>query len=115
MAELAIAIAELDDDGLVVRHLDGVDLLVCRIDDEFHAVEDRCSHARSVLHTGSRQGHIITCPLHGAKFDLRTGACLAAPAMRPITSLATRVEGDKVIVTVTDADKPAKPKFGVFN
>lgn len=115
MAELRIAIAELGEDGLVVGHLEGVDLLVCRIGDAFYAVEDRCSHARSVLHTGVRKGHIITCPLHGAKFDLRSGACLAAPAMRPITSLATRVEGNEVIVTVTDADKPAKPKFGMFN
>lgn len=115
MAELAIAIAEFSDDGMLVRHLDGVDLLVCRIDGEFHAVEDRCSHARSVLHTGTRKEHIITCPLHGAKFDLRDGACLAAPAMRPIKSLATRIDGDQVIVTVTDTDKPAKPKFGMFN
>ncbi len=115
MAELAIAITELDGSGLVARHLDGVDILVCRIDSEFYAVEDRCSHARSVLHTGVRQGHVIICPLHGAKFDLRNGACLAAPAMRPIISLATRVEGDQVIVTVTEADKPAKPKFGMFN
>ncbi len=115
MAELAIAIAEFDDDGMVVRQLDGMDLLVCRVHDDFYAVEDHCSHARSTLHTGTRKEHIITCPLHGARFDLRDGACLGAPAMRPIKSLATRVEGDQVIVTVTDADKPAKPKFGIFN
>ena len=115
MAELVIPIADFGDHDMLVRHLDGVEMLVCRIEDEFHAVEDRCSHARSVLHTGKRSGHVITCPLHGAKFDLRDGACLAAPAMRPIKSLATRLEDDQVVVTVTEADKPAKPKFGMFN
>lgn len=115
MAELAIARDEVPEDGLLVRHLDGVDLILCRIDGEFHAVENRCSHARSVLHTGARQGAVITCPLHGAKFDLRTGKCMAPPATRPIRTLATRVDGERVIVTVAEADKPAKPKFGMFN
>ena len=100
---------------MLVRHLDGVDFILSRIDGAFHAVENRCSHARSVLHTGARSGHVITCPLHGAKFDLRTGECLAPPATRPIKLLSTRTEEDQVIVTVTEADKPAKPKFGMFN
>ena len=115
MAELAIQSSEFDDDELLVRHVDGVDVILTRIDGAYHAVEDRCSHARSALHTGSRDGHVITCPLHGAKFDLRTGACLAPPATRPINSLATRIEDDQVIVIVTEADKPAKPKYGMFN
>lgn len=115
MAELVIPLAEFGEDDMLVRHLDGIDLLVCRIAGDYHAVEDRCSHARSALHTGTRSGYVITCPLHGAKFDLRDGACLAAPAMRPIKSLATRLEDDQVLVTVTEADKPAKPKFGMFN
>ena len=115
MAELAIQISEFGDDDLLVRQFDGVECIVSRFDGVFHAVENRCSHARSVLHTGPREGHVITCPLHGAKFDLRTGKCLASPATRPIKSLATRVDGEQVIVTITEADKAPKPKFGMFN
>ncbi|MCY4040424.1 MAG: Rieske 2Fe-2S domain-containing protein [Gammaproteobacteria bacterium] len=115
MAELAVEFCEFGDDDLLLRHLDGVDVILTRIDGAFHAVENRCSHARSFLHTGPRSGHVITCPLHGAKFDLRTGACLAPPAVKPIKSLATRIEDEQVIIIVTEADKPAKPRFGLFN
>lgn len=97
MAELVIPTAEFGDEDLLVRHLDGVDLLVGRIEGSYYAVENRCSHARSELHAGVRTGEVITCPLHGAKFDLRSGACLAPPAMRPIKSLATRLEGDRAL------------------
>jgi 3-phenylpropionate/trans-cinnamate dioxygenase ferredoxin subunit len=40
----------------------------------------------------------ITCPLHGACFDLRTGTALSGPAVAPLRRFEARIEGDRVEV-----------------
>ena len=52
------------------------------------------------LSGGKLRGHAISCPLHGARFDVRTGECLAAPASQPIKSFPVTLEGGKVLVAL---------------
>src|SRR5437588_207840 len=68
----------------------GRGLLVAHLDDGFHAIENRCSHAASQL-DGTRilKGGQVMCPLHGARFDIRTGAAKTAPAFRGIPTYPT--------------------------
>ena len=66
----------------------------------FHAVSNICSHAYAHLHEGRLRGHRVICPLHGASFDIRTGAVLGAPATVPIASYPVRVAGDQIEVQV---------------
>jgi 3-phenylpropionate/trans-cinnamate dioxygenase ferredoxin component len=42
----------------------------------------------------------ITCPVHGAKFNLETGAALNLPATKPIATYPVRVAGDWIEVRV---------------
>lgn len=107
--------AELADGEMIARNVDGVDVLLCRVDGEYYAVSNRCSHASQVLVTGRLRGHEINCPLHGARFDVRDGRCLAAPAVRPIKTFPVTLEGGRVHVTVTEEDRPARPRFGPLN
>ena len=49
------------------------------------ALLNRCSHAGSSFDQGRVRRNTVICPLHGAQFDLATGACLSAeryPAIR---------------------------------
>ena len=85
---------------MVVCQVDGADVLVCRIGDEYFAVADECSHARQALSTGKLRGCEITCPLHGARFDVRDGRCLARPATRPIATYAVMVRDGQVFVSI---------------
>lgn len=55
-------------------------ILVCNIDGEIYAIEDKCSHQDFELSPGVLEGAEIECVLHGAKFDVRTGEALCAPA-----------------------------------
>lgn len=48
-------------------------ILIANVDGEFYAMDGTCSHQFANLSLGSRDGFIITCPLHGARFDIRTG------------------------------------------
>lgn len=55
---------ELDGEGGVLFH----------IDDSWYAVRNRCPHQQfEKLHEGEVNGTVVTCPMHGWKFDLKTG------------------------------------------
>lgn len=81
----------------------GIDVLICRVKDEFFAVENRCSHALAAFDSGRLRGHRIMCPVHGASFDVRDGSCTGAPASRPIRSFPVRVRDGVIEVDVSSA------------
>jgi nitrite reductase/ring-hydroxylating ferredoxin subunit len=56
----------------------------------------RCSHAGANLCLGYFDGKRVECPLHQGLFDARTGAALAAPALRPLKMFETRVLGTEL-------------------
>ena len=53
----------------------GEQLAICRGDGDLYAVQNRCTHAQSRLDGGRVRGASLACPLHGARFNLATGAC----------------------------------------
>ncbi len=67
----------------------------------FYAVDDTCTHAEASLSEGFLEGTTVECPLHGARFDLRTGAAVWSPAFLPVATYAVRVEGDDVLLDPT--------------
>jgi 3-phenylpropionate/trans-cinnamate dioxygenase ferredoxin component len=69
-------------------------ILVFNLDGDYYALEDRCSHEEFELSAGtfdSGQG-TIECVLHGAKFDVRDGRALCAPAYAPVAKFPVKVE-----------------------
>ena len=97
--------AALADGDIAACQVDGVELLICRVRGSYYAVSNRCSHANQALSGGKLRGHTISCPLHGARFDVRTGECLAAPATLPIKSFPVTLEGGKVLVALEDGNR----------
>jgi len=83
-----------------VVEVEGVWVAVYNIDGDYLAIEDICSHDGGELAGGDLKGDEVTCPRHGARFCLRSGKALCAPAYEDIDTFRTRVEGG--IVQVTD-------------
>ncbi len=73
---------------------------VFNVDNTYYAVRDVCTHDDGPLAEGKLYGCEIECPRHGARFDLRTGAVTAPPAVRPVPIYAVRVVGDEVQIEV---------------
>jgi len=67
---------------------------------DVHAVSDICSHGQVSLSDGEVEGDTIECWLHGSTFDLRTGAPLALPAIRPVPVYPVTLDGERVLVDV---------------
>lgn len=67
-----------------------------KVGGEYYAVDAWCSHQRASLMPGEVEGYEIVCPVHGARFDLRTGRHLSLPAVRPIRRYNLRVVGTDI-------------------
>jgi 3-phenylpropionate/trans-cinnamate dioxygenase ferredoxin subunit len=79
-----------------VVDMDGVVAAVFNLDGELYAIEDVCTHDGGELTGGTLGGHEIECPRHGARFDIRTGAALCAPAYEPTAKFPVKLEGGVV-------------------
>ncbi|MBD3258492.1 Rieske 2Fe-2S domain-containing protein [candidate division GN15 bacterium] len=76
--------------------------VVAHTADGFFAVVDECSHDSAPISDGRVRGKDIMCTRHGARFDLRTGAVTAPPAIVPIDTLEVKIEGDDILVELEE-------------
>jgi nitrite reductase/ring-hydroxylating ferredoxin subunit len=72
----------------------GIEALFCRVGGKTHAVDPICPHQGSSLVGGKLRGKTISCPLHGARFDLNTGRALGGANYPPIVVYAIRAGED---------------------
>lgn len=93
-------LAEIPEDGGRAFEVEGRTIGVYRCGDRLFAIADECTHAFALLHEGSvdRVRCTVECPLHGAEFDLATGAVLSPPAPAPVAVYPVRLRGDVVEV-----------------
>lgn len=80
--------------------INGVEVLLCNTKDRIFAVRNLCTHAHEALDCGRMRMGWIACPVHGARFDLETGAPMNPPATLPIDTYEVRIEGDTIEVAV---------------
>jgi nitrite reductase/ring-hydroxylating ferredoxin subunit len=71
---------------------------VFNLDGEFRAIDDTCTHAESSLAEGYVEDGAVECILHFARFCIRTGAALSAPAVDPVRTYPVKVEDGVVLV-----------------
>jgi len=67
---------------------------VYRLDGEFFATDDLCTHGMVSLSYGDVEDGIINCPMHGGAFDIRTGKPTALPCRMPLKTYKVVVVGD---------------------
>lgn len=84
-----------------VVDVDDVDVIVFNIDGEYLAIEDVCTHDYASLDDGELEGEEIICPRHQARFNVRTGEALTAPAYEAVATFPVRVAAG--VVQVRDA------------
>jgi 3-phenylpropionate/trans-cinnamate dioxygenase ferredoxin subunit len=73
-------------------------VLVCHSNGRLFAVSNICSHQFKPLVNGRMRNCAISCPVHGARFSLETGAALDLPATKPIPIYEVRVVDDWIEV-----------------
>lgn len=80
--------------------LNGVEIALFNIDGAYHAIANDCTHVGGPLCEGELDGCEVTCPWHGARFDVSTGQALGPPAFEPVTSYPVRVSGPEIQIQI---------------
>lgn len=83
----------------------GKQILVANLDGTYHAIANKCSHLGGSLAKGSLDGNIVTCPRHGAKFDLKTGGAVGDAkiavlkiGVKDVESYPVKIEGTEIMI-----------------
>jgi 3-phenylpropionate/trans-cinnamate dioxygenase ferredoxin subunit len=76
----------------------GERVLVARVAGRLHAVGGLCTHQIAHLEDGALEGARVSCPRHGACFDLETGEPLSPPAEMPLPVYAVRTAAGRILV-----------------
>ena len=98
------AISEIPEDGMIARDHEGRAILLAKVDGKVYAMDNTCTHAGAPLNEGvlgREQGNpfLLTCPLHAAHFDIRTGKVYQeTPWAMDTETFPVAVEGDDVFV-----------------
>ena len=66
-------------------------ILVVNLDGDLHAICDTCSHEDASLYLGALDNGTIRCPLHGSRFDLKTGAPMEEPAEESVAVYPVKI------------------------
>jgi nitrite reductase/ring-hydroxylating ferredoxin subunit len=78
----------------------GNEIALFNIGGTFHAIENSCTHVGGPLCEGEIQGTEVTCPWHGATFDIPTGRALGPPAFEAVNRYEVRVEGPDIQIEI---------------
>ena len=78
----------------------GKKIALFNVEGSFYAIDDTCTHRGGPLSEGSLDGKEVTCPWHGAIYDVITGEVLSPPAPKGVARYNARVEGTDIAVEV---------------
>jgi nitrite reductase/ring-hydroxylating ferredoxin subunit/thioredoxin reductase len=100
------------DEGMLLGHAFGEAILVARQGSQLFAIGATCTHYGGPLAKGLLVDCTVRCPWHHARFDLRTGEAIAAPALSDVECYKIAKRGKLFFVTGKSEQKPArKPKW----
>src|SRR5205809_8129495 len=78
----------------------GSEIALFNVGGSFHAIDNTCTHVGGPLSEGEIDGAEVTCPSHGAMFDVTTGQVLGPPAASNVTRYNVRVEDWDIAIAV---------------
>ncbi len=74
----AVNAQQLAEGALATTKVGDHEVLLAKVDGKIYGIDNACGHLAYPLSAGRLQGHVITCPWHFARFDVRTGAVVSA-------------------------------------
>jgi nitrite reductase/ring-hydroxylating ferredoxin subunit len=99
--QMAAAISEVPPGTIKIVKFMGQEISIANVEGKFYAFPNKCTHAGGPVGRGKLTGHVVQCPWHGSKFDIRTGAVVSPPAQTPLTTFALKVENESVWIKNT--------------
>ena len=76
----------------------GTPVALFNVDGDYFAIHNTCLHRQGPLGEGQLSGNVVTCPLHGWQYDVRTGQAVQNPSIC-VAKYEVKVEGENVFVS----------------
>lgn len=106
------SVSELPDGVMKKFNVEGKQVLLARVGNDYYAADNLCPHLKGSLAEGQLEGTVVTCPKHGSQFDLTDGHVVrwtewsgikqslakTFKSPRPIKTYEVKVEGDKILI-----------------
>jgi 3-phenylpropionate/trans-cinnamate dioxygenase ferredoxin subunit len=98
---------ELPPGSMKMVKVGSTEVLLVNLDGGFYAIQNRCTHSNRDLSSGKLSDNVVTCPHHGARFDVTTGDVVRGPRI-PGKELQianarvfeVKVEGEDILVGI---------------
>jgi len=102
---VAGATAQFSNGAMKAVDIEGRELLLVKIEDAYYAVARRCTHMAENLCHGTLDGHAVTCPRHGARFDVTTGKAIGKAKLlfmsttpKDLVTYPVKIDGSEVLI-----------------
>ncbi|BDD91937.1 (2Fe-2S)-binding protein [Pandoraea sp. NE5] len=92
-------INELPPGKRKIMFVEGRSIVLFNIEGTVYAIDNACPHDGASLASGQLDGHLLQCPAHGLRFDLKTG-CVREPGGLCLTRFPVRVTDSEVVAEV---------------
>ena len=99
--------SELREGHMLYVDIDGLPVALAMVDGQIYAFGDVCRHEGGSLSSGVLRYDIVTCPLHGWAYNVRTGKSLIPPVAIRVPTYPVVVAGDDIAVVVDWPDDRA--------
>jgi nitrite reductase/ring-hydroxylating ferredoxin subunit len=92
-------VADLPVGSMIGADLGEERILIANVGGEFFAMRATCNHMGGPLEDGTLEGNVVTCPLHGSKWDVKSGALIEfVRPLPPEPTYKVTVKGDVILV-----------------
>jgi len=93
--------SEVQDGKLMHITAGGKEIVVAKFDGNYYAMDNVCTHAGADLHEGELSNNELTCPWHGAKWDIKTGNLISFPQkLKPLQSHKISIENETLYIEI---------------
>ena len=100
MAKIKVAkVSELQENQGKLVNVNGKEIALFKINNQFFAVDNMCLHMGGSLSEGEIENNNITCPLHGWQFDLKTGNNIM-PGMGKLNIYKVSIEKEEIFIEI---------------
>lgn len=88
-----------DEDVLRFDHV-GSTYAIYRLGDKVYATDGLCTHEKIHLADGLVMEHVIECPKHNGRFDIRDGRALGAPVCVNLRTWPARLSEGRIQIQI---------------
>lgn len=94
------SLSDVKPDEIFGGSIKDTQIAVYLVGGKYYATDNVCPHAFSLLSDGWLDGLQVECPLHGAQFNIETGALVRGPATCGIKTYPVRIEHEDIFCLV---------------